>query len=102
MAINVKVSGGQRISAVVENSVQQKVSAPTIFIGSTPAGAIANIALISANAAFHQANLAFTQANSAYAWANTSIQVTGGEITGNLIVDGIIYGNVYVVDAGTF
>jgi hypothetical protein len=102
MAINVKVSGGQRISAVVQNSVQQKVSAPTIFIGSTSAGAVANNAAIVANAAYQQANSAYTQANSAYSWANTSIQVTGGEITGNLIVDGTIYGNVYVVDAGTF
>jgi hypothetical protein len=95
MGINVRISGSPRVSAVVENSVQQKVSAPTIFLGSSSS-------LAEANAAFNQANLAFNQANSAYGVANTSIQVTGGEITGNLKVDGIIYGNVYVVDAGTF
>jgi len=96
MGINVRISGSPRVSAVVENSVQQRVSAPTIFIGSS------NAVTDAANAAFIQANAAYKQANSAYGVANTSIQVTGGEITGNLIVDGTIYGNVYVVDAGTF
>jgi hypothetical protein len=95
MGINVKVSSGPRISVAVENSVQQKVSAPTIFIGS-------GSALEQANSAFLRANSAYSQANSAYDYANTSIQVTGGEITGNLIVDGTIYGNLYVIDAGTF
>jgi hypothetical protein len=85
MAINVKVSG----------SASQKVSTSTIFVGA------ANVQ-DGANAAFNTANSAFTQANSAYAYANTSLQLTGGEITGNLIVDGRIYGNVAVVDAGTF
>lgn len=88
MAINVRISGNS-------GATQQRVSAPTIFLGSS--GSLAE-----ANAAFIQANAAFIQANSAYGVANTSIQVTGGEITGNLRVDGIIFGNVYVVDAGTF
>jgi hypothetical protein len=85
MAINVKVSG----------SASQRVSSSTVFIG-------ASNVQDEANAAFNTANSAFTQANSAYAYANTSLQLTGGEITGNLIVDGRIYGNVAVVDAGTF
>ena len=92
MAINVKVSG----------SASKRVSSSTIFIGAANTQDSTNAAFAKANAAFTQANTAYTQANSAYALANTSIQVTGGEITGNLIVDGQIYGNVAVVDAGTF
>lgn len=87
MAINVRISGNS-------GTTQQRVSAPTIFVGSTITG--------EANAAFIRANAAFDRANSAYILANTSIQVTGGEITGNLKVDGLIFGNVYVVDAGGF
>jgi hypothetical protein len=84
MAINVKVSGASN----------QKISSSTIFVGASDA--------VSVNNAYATANAAFLRANSAYSYANTSIQVTGGEITGNLIVDGQIYGNVAVVDAGTF
>jgi hypothetical protein len=93
MGINVKVSSGPRVNALVPTATQQKVAAATIFQGADSS---------SAAAAFNKANAAFIQANSAYSYANTSIQVTGGEITGNLIVDGAIYGNVAVVDAGTF
>jgi hypothetical protein len=95
MGINVKVSSGPRISALVPTATQQKVAAATVFQGASNAEA-------ASQAAFNQANSAYMQANSAYSYANTSIQVTGGEITGNLIVDGGIYGNVAVVDAGTF
>jgi hypothetical protein len=95
MGINIKVSSGPKISALVPTSTQQKVAAATVFQGATNAEA-------SSQAAYNHANGAFTQANSAYAYANTSLQLTGGEITGNLIVDGRIYGNVAVVDAGTF
>lgn len=95
MGINVKVSSGSRINALVPTATQQKVAAATIFQG-------ADSSATTAAEAFNKANAAFIQANSAFSYANTSIQVTGGEITGNLIVDGAIYGNVAVVDAGTF
>jgi len=95
MGINVKVSSGPRISALVPTTTQQKVAAATVFQGASGAE-------VAAQAAFNQANSAYMQANSAYGYANTSLQLVGGEITGNLIVDGRIFGNVAVVDAGTF
>jgi len=95
MAINVKVSSGPKISALIPTVTQQRVAAATVFQGASNSDA-------AAQAAFTQANSAYMQANSAYAHANTSIQITGGEITGNLTVDGQIYGNVAVIDAGTF
>jgi len=92
MAINVKVSG----------SASQRVSSSTIFVGAANVQDEVNTAIATANAALIMANAAYLQANSAYAYANTSLQLSGGEITGNLTVDGRIYGNVAVVDAGTF
>jgi len=96
LKINATVpSSGPKINALFPNGTQQRVSAATIFQGSDKSyTSVAN--------AYNQANTAYNQANAAFSYANTSIQVTGGEITGNLIVDGRIYGNVAVIDAGTF
>ena len=66
------------------------------------------------NSAFSQANVAGTVANTAIAIAFNSLQLQGGEITGNVTVDGTlksignlaISGNVLAnsltIDAGTF
>ena len=59
----------------------------------------ANTAYTEANTAYLYANSAYSEANIAYYLANTALQTSGGEITGNLIVDGTFTG---VVDAGTF
>jgi hypothetical protein len=47
----------------------------------------ANIAYALASSVYTVANNALTTANSAYAAAANSLPLTGGEITGNLIVD---------------
>lgn len=67
MAINVKVSGGPTIHAVVPTGVSQRVSATTVFQGASNSDA-------TAQAAFVQANAAFIQANSSYTLANTLAQ----------------------------
>jgi len=69
----------------------------------------------SANAAFYTANLAYAKANSAGAFANSAFVVAnnalanttgtfGGNLTisGNTTVFGTIFGNVAIIDAGTF
>lgn len=54
----------------------------------------ANIAYTQANTGYTQANIAYTQANAAYVRANTAndgltgkLSLTGGTITGNLIIN---------------
>jgi hypothetical protein len=58
-----------------------------------------NVAIIEANSALIQVGSAYNQSNIAYSLANTALPSAGGEITGNLIVDGTF---TAIIDAGTF
>lgn len=66
MAINVKVSGGPRVNAVIPSNASQKVSSATVFQGASNSD-------VTAAAAYNQANSAYSQANSAYSLANSSV-----------------------------
>ena len=85
MGINVKIG----------NAIPARVQSSATFFGATD-----QIALI--NSIGVTANNAAAEANTAIALSYGALQTTGGEITGILIVDQGIYGNVSVVDAGTF
>ena len=62
----------------------------------------ANTALIVANTASSQVGAAYLEANTAYALAANSLPITGGTVNGTITITGTIYGNVAVVDAGSF
>lgn len=72
------------ISVRINQANQPIISSTSTFQGSTGT---------------ETANLAFAEANSAYALAANSLPIFGGEITGNLIVDGTITG---YIDGGIF
>lgn len=85
---------------------QQVVSSTTQFIGAqaseakiAEALALAMSASDNANNALLEANTALNLAQVASYTANTKLSITGGEITGNLMVDGSF---TAVVDAGDF
>lgn len=85
---------------VLASSLSSQVTGA--YAAANAAFLLANNASTTANSALSQVSAAFTKANSAYALANTAVQQAGGVITGNLTVNGIIYGNVAIIDAGTF
>ena len=82
MAIKVVVKPNPTIIAKpkTENAIS---TSGTVFIGSSNA--------------FAEANLALSEANTALALANTKLAIAGGEITGNLTVDGTF---IAIVDGG--
>jgi hypothetical protein len=69
---------------------QAAVSTTSTFTGA----ASANV-----QSALTMAEAALAEANTAYALANNSLQTTGGEVTGNLTVDGTF---TAVIDGGIF
>lgn len=87
------------LSTVLKPTPRPLSTAGTVFIGSSDALVAANSAGEYANAAFIQANSAFIEANSAYDSANTKLPLAGGEITGNLTVDGTF---TSLIDGGLF
>lgn len=50
------------------------------------------------------AELAYVQANTVYDYSNTKFSSSGGVITGNVNVVGVLYSNNYIgtIDAGSF
>ena len=104
MAIKVVVKPNPAILAKpkTENPIS---TAGTVFVGSSGqvftlannAYNLANTAYNISNTAILEANSAFVQANSAYNNSNTKLSLSGGEITGNLIVDGTF---IAIIDGG--
>ena len=88
----VTVNPVNTIKVRVGSATQPVVSGTTTFVGSSLAQAQIDAAMNMANAAFQQSNTAITLASNA-------LPTTGGEITGNLAVDGTF---TAVVDGGTF
>ena len=105
----VTVSPIQNISVRIGPGTPAEVQSTSTFFGASDqldliqeALDTANLALITANSAVSQVNTAYVLANTAYNLAAAALPKSGGVITGNLTVDGIIYGNVSVIDAGSF
>jgi hypothetical protein len=98
-SINVRINqGGPKV-----------VSGATTFIGSADVQQQVDAIAIVAQSASDTANLALSQVNSAYVAsqnaynaANTKLSLSGGIITGNLSVTGVITSNNEILDAGTF
>jgi hypothetical protein len=84
---NVIVSQPNSIKVRVGSATNPRITSTATFSGA-----------VSANIT-SQVQYATDTANTAYALANTAIQTTGGEITGNLIVDGTLKANL---DGGLF
>jgi hypothetical protein len=83
-----------QIDSAVERSIQNVTSAGVYANG---AFVSANSASSYANGAFAAANSASSYANGAFASSNTKLSLTGGTITGNLIVtSNITTGNLIV------
>jgi len=81
------------INVRVGSATQPRISQTSIFQGAVSSSVQAEI------------EAAFATANSAFSLANTSLQTTGGIITGNLEVTGNVYVDqtfTAVVDAGYF
>lgn len=97
--INVRVNqGGPRV-----------VTGSTTFIGSADVQAQVDAIAIVAQSASDTANIALSQVSSAYIAsqnaydaANTKLSMSGGTITGNLAVTGVITANNEILDAGLF
>jgi hypothetical protein len=94
------------ITVRVGTATQPRIQSTSTFTGSSSsqqqidqALALANSASATANSALVNVNAAYNEANSAYVLANTAIQTTGGEVTGNLIVDGTLTAKL---DGGLF
>ena len=98
-SINVRINqGGPKV-----------VSGATTFIGSADVqqqvdaiAIVAQNASDSANLALSQVSAAYVASQNAYNAANTKLSLSGGTITGNLAVTGVITANNEILDAGTF
>lgn len=98
-SINVRINqGGPRV-----------VTGATTFVGSADIqqqvdqiAVVAQTASDTANLALSQVNSAYVASQNAYNAANTKLSLSGGTITGNLSVTGIITANNEILDAGTF
>jgi hypothetical protein len=106
---NVIVTPPSVITVRVGPAAPAQVQTSASFVGASDqlpliqeAENTANLALEIANTALNEVVGAYAEANSAYALAANSLPITGGEITGNLIVDGEIYGMIATIDAGMF
>lgn len=93
--------GGSPAQITVTSNTGPKVV--TVLTGGGGIGAAgeaynqANSARDTANGAYSQANGAYGQANAAYSEANLKLNITGGTITGNLVISG----NLEVLGNGT-
>jgi uncharacterized protein (DUF1778 family) len=75
--INVRVNQGN----------QATIRGTTTFLGSANVQSIVNEALNTAQHALDAANVAINIAQNSYNVSNTKLDITGGEITGSLVVD---------------
>lgn len=107
--MNVIVNPPSVITVRVGPAAPAEVTSTTTFVGASDqlpliqeALNTANLALATANSALIQVVEAYNEANAAYALASNAVPQSGGTITGDLTVDGEIYGNVYIIDAGGF
>ena len=85
---NVTVSQPNSIKVKVGSATNPRITSTATFSGASSANVSA------------QVQYATDTANAAFALANTSLQTTGGEITGNLMVDGTFI--TATLDGGTF
>ena len=84
-------------SYIAANTAQSQVGAA--YNQSNTAYVLAVSASTTANTAQSQVGAAYAEANTAYALAANSLPIVGGEITGNLLVDGTL---TAYIDAGSF
>jgi hypothetical protein len=84
---NVTVSQPNTIKVTVGSATNPRIQSTATFSGAVTANITS------------QVQYATDTANTAYALANTALQTTGGEITGNLLVDGTFKANI---DGGLF
>ena len=97
----VKVNPVQTINVRVNPQSQQVVHGTSTFIGASDAATDAQRAL-------NTANTAILIAQQAYDTANTKLNISGGEITGDLIIDNnltvsnTIFANIETIDGGYF
>jgi len=104
---NVTITPPSTIRVQVGTNRQPVIATSSVFNGSPTtsqqeidaAFATANASYATANTALVEVNSAYNQSNNAYNLANTALPSTGGEITGNLVVDGTF---TAIIDAGTF
>ena len=106
---NVTINPVNSINVRVNQSGPRVVTGATTFVGSADVqqqvdqiSIVAQNASDTANLALSQVNTAYNLAQGAYNTANTKLSLSGGTITGNLSVTGIITANNEILDAGTF
>ena len=111
----VTVNPVNTINVRVNQTGPRVVTGATTFVGSadvqqqvTQIGIVAQNASDTANTALSQVNAAYTLAQNAYDAANTKLSLSGGTITGSLIINqnltvsNTIYANTETIDAGLF
>jgi hypothetical protein len=88
----VVVTPPSTIKVRVGSVTQPRIQSTSTFSGASSANVATQVqyATDTANSALLTSTSAYNQANSAYVLASGAIQSTGGEITGNLIVDGTL------------
>jgi len=89
------------IKVRVGSVTQPRIQSTSTFSGAASSNVTSQVqyATDTANSALIYASSSYNEANSAYVLANGAIQTTGGEITGNLIVDGTL---TALLDGGGF
>lgn len=100
--VNVTVNPINTINVKINQNRPQVVSGTSTFIGSFSAQQQIDEIVELAQNASNTANSSYIIAISAYNEANNKLDLTGGTITGNLSVTGIITANNEILDAGTF
>ena len=98
----VVVTPPSSITVRVGSVTQPRIQSTSTFSGASVSANVATqvqYATDTANSALTYSSSSYNEANSAYVLANGAIQTTGGEITGNLIVDGTL---TALLDGGGF
>lgn len=100
--MRVSVNPINSISVRINQKNQPVVASTSTFTGASDAQAQIDQAKATANAALLYANTALQLAQNSYDVANTKLDLAGGTITGDLTVQGTIYGTIAMVDGGEF
>lgn len=90
------------ISVRVNQGTQSRVAGTSQFIGAANSAAEIAQAIALANTAITYANNALFLSQAAYDNSNTKLSLTGGTISGNLIVNGEFSTANNTIDAGLF